>query len=178
MAKYTKPSDINEVWASEAPSENIIKPSLSQSVPFTVVDGWTQIKPPFENENWVQNQQSQFAAYLNQLGIPEWDSNTEYQANQSYVQGSDNKVYKAIVTHTNRNPAQSANSSFWEETSLTRLATDSKAGIVELATAQETQDGLRDDVAVTPEGINGIVESQLDGIVEVSLAKLYFYGQF
>lgn len=178
MAKYQKPDSLDEVWASEAPSNNIIKPSLSQSVPFKPVDGWTQIKPPFENENWIQNQQSLFAAYLNQIGIGIWDNKTQYYGKYSYVQGSDNKVYRCKQTNTNRNPAISGNGAYWEETSWTRLSTTNQTGIVQLATVAESVEGARDDVAVTPEGVVEAVHDKVDYLIGHSITKMYFFSSF
>lgn len=149
MAKFDKPSDINLVWAS---SGSLSYPNSSGSFTansgtYSVQEGWTQVKPPYEIENWIQNQQSQFSAYINQLGIPEWDSSTEYQANKSYVQGSNNVVYKCISTHTGRNPA-SGNTSYWEVFEGNRQATTSKRGSVTLATSSQVQNASGGDAVI------------------------------
>ena len=162
MAKYVKPELLNLVWASDAlPAD---KPSPDSSGEFSgvgitvdVAEGWTQVKPPYEVENWIQNQQSQFNAYINQLGVPEWDTDTEYQTGKSYVQGSDNRIYKCILTHSGRNPA-SGNPSYWELFEGNRQATTTARGTVELATSAEAQAGTSDSLAVTPSGLRGILE--------------------
>ncbi len=158
MAKYTKPELINYVWASSALPDN--KPSPDASGNFTgtgltvnVQEGWLQVKPPFEVENWIQNQQSGFNAYINQMGIPEWDTETEYQANKSYVQGSNNLIYKCIVTNTGRNPA-AGNPSYWEVFSGNRAATSSQVGLISLASNAETQEGTVFNKAVTPTSLS------------------------
>lgn len=46
------------------------------------------------------------------MGIAQWDSSTEYQAQKSYVQGTSGVVYRALQTHTNRNPDTDVNG-FW-----------------------------------------------------------------
>lgn len=162
MAKYVKPELLNLVWASDAlPAD---KPSPDESGEFSgvgitvdVAEGWTQVKPPYQVENWIQNQQSQFNAYINQLGIPEWDADTEYQAGKSYIQGSDNRIYKCILTHSGRNPA-SGNPSYWELFEGNRQATTTARGTVELATTAEAQAGTSDSLAVTPSGLRGVLE--------------------
>lgn len=144
MAKYQKPNSVNTIWAIDALSEDINKPSDNY-----IQAGWTQVKPPYEYENWSMNKLHQGLAYFNQLGIPEWDSNTEYQAFKSYVQGNDDRIYRCIQTHTDRNPT-SGNSSYWETFEGNRAATTSRRGTVELATNTETEAGDRSDLAITP----------------------------
>lgn len=179
MAKYVKPELLNLVWASDAlPAD---KPSPDSSGEFSgagitvdIAEGWTQVKPPYEVENWIQNQQSQFNAYINQLGVPEWDTDTEYQAGKSYVQGSDNRIYKCILTHSGRNPA-SGNPSYWELFEGNRQATTTTRGTVELATDAEAVTGTSDSLAVTPSGLKaGIDASVVDasesakGVIEIA----------
>lgn len=162
MAKYVKPELLNLVWASDAlPAD---KPSPDSSGEFSgtgitvdVAEGWTRVKPPYQVENWIQNQQSQFNAYVNQLGVPEWDTVTEYQAGKSYIQGSDNRIYRCILTHSGRNPA-SGNPSYWELFEGNRQATTTARGTVELATTAEAQAGTSDSLAVTPSGLRGVLE--------------------
>jgi hypothetical protein len=144
MPKYQKPGSVNTIWAVGALGTNIEKPSDSY-----IQTGWTQVKPPYEFENWSMRKLHQGLAYYNQLGIPEWDMDTEYQAFQSYVQGSDNRIYRCIQTHSNRNPA-SGNTQFWEVFEGNRQATTSNRGTVQLATQTETNNGSRNDVAITP----------------------------
>ena len=100
MAKYTKPL-VNKVWG--ATSTKILAPSDSK-----IATGWLVEKPPLQTFNFLDNKQDTMLAYLNQQGIPEWDSNTEYQAGSSFVQGSDGLVYRAVDTHVNYNPVGDA----------------------------------------------------------------------
>jgi microcystin-dependent protein len=144
MSKYQKPASVNTIWAVNALDINLEKPSDSY-----IQTGWTQVKPPYEFENWSMRKLHQGLAYYNQLGIPEWDMNTEYQAFQSYVQGTDNRIYRCIQTHSNRNPA-SGNTQFWEAFEGNRQATTSRRGTIQLATQTETDNGSRNDVAITP----------------------------
>lgn len=96
MPNITKPSNINETWASTG---DVVAPSVSK-----IQQGWIVEAPPRQTFNWLDNRQDVMLAYLNQKGIPEWDSVTEYQANKSYVQGSNGAIYKCIQTGTNQNP--------------------------------------------------------------------------
>lgn len=144
MPKYNKPNSVNTIWADSALDVNIDKPTDSY-----ITEGWTQVKPPYEYENWSMNKLHWGLAYYNQLGIPEWDSQTEYQAFKSYVQASDNRLYRCIQTNTNRNPT-AGNTAYWEVYEGNRQATSIARGTVELATNNEVIAGLRDDVVVTP----------------------------
>jgi len=144
MAKYNKPNSINTIWAVNALAQDLEKPTDSY-----IQTGWTQVKPPYEYENWSMNKLHQGMAYLNQLGIPEWDMNTEYQGYKSYVQGSDNRLYRCIQTHANRDPV-AGNTAYWEVYEGNRQATTSGRGTVELATQSEVDTGDRNDLAVTP----------------------------
>lgn len=173
MPKYVKPELLNLVWASDAlPAD---KPSPDSSGEFSgagitvdVAEGWTQVKPPYEVENWIQNQQSQFNAYINQLGVPEWDTDTEYQSGKSYVQGSDNRIYKCILTHSGRNPA-SGNPSYWELFEGNRQATTTARGTVELATTAEAQAGTSDSLAVTPSALASRTATESrTGVIEIA----------
>lgn len=142
MAKYIKPEMLNTIWASTG---DVAEPDVNGEftgvgVTVDITEGWTQIKPPYQVENWIQNQQSQFNAYINQLGIPEWDAETEYQTGKSFTQGSDGRIYKCIQTHTGRNPVL-GNPSYWETFEGNRQATSTERGTVEFATIDEARTG-------------------------------------
>jgi|SRR5690554_1257192 len=154
MAKYNKPNSINTIWAVNALAQDLEKPTDSY-----IRTGWTQVKPPYEYENWSMNKLHQGMAYLNQLGIPEWDMNTEYQAYKSYVQGSDNRLYRCIQTHANRDPV-AGNTAYWEVHEGNRQATTARRGTVELATQSEVNTGNRNDLAVTPRTLQNKKASQ------------------
>ena len=107
MAKRTKPN-YSVVWSETG---SATKPADS-----SIRAGWSGgTKPPAEWMNWVQNRQDGYLAYLNQAGIPEWDSTSSYEGSFSYVQGADNNVYKCLVSNTNKDPIdQPANASYWK----------------------------------------------------------------
>lgn len=104
MAEINKP-DYTYLWSSGGA---VVPPSNAK-----IQAGWTAEVPPFQWENWSQNRQDQAIAHILQHGISVWDSLTEYQANKSYVQGSDGFLYKAIQTATNQNPVTDVSGVYW-----------------------------------------------------------------
>jgi stringent starvation protein B len=105
MANIQKPSGLNQLWAA---SGTRVDPGIQK-----IGIGWIVELPPFQYQNWIDNRQDTAIAHINQHGIPEWDGETEYQGNLSYTQGSDGFIYKCLVTHTNLNPVNPLNSTYW-----------------------------------------------------------------
>lgn len=105
MALITKPSGLAKVWATSGVKET---PSDSK-----IAQGWVVELPPYQYDNWLSNRQDSFNAHVNQVGIPIWDSGTEYIGGKSYVQGSDGVVYKALLTNTNVVPSNPLNYLTW-----------------------------------------------------------------
>lgn len=105
MPNIIKPSGLNQLWAAGGTK---VDPGLAKTN-----IGWVVELPPYQYQNWLDNKQDTFIAHTNQHGIPEWDDETEYQGNLSYTQGSDGLIYKCLQTHTNLNPANPLNSSYW-----------------------------------------------------------------
>lgn len=103
MPQYTKPS-FTSVWAETG--------SKTEPTTAKINQGWIVEIPHHEMMNWLQNRQDQFLAHVNQMGVPQWDATTEYQSQKSYVQGTSGIVYRALQTHTNRNPDTDVNG-FW-----------------------------------------------------------------
>lgn len=87
---------MTDIWAS---SGDITAPD-----PAKIATGWVVEAVPRQWWNWFENRQDTNIAYMLQKGIPEWDVDTEYLTNKSYVQRN-NVVYKCIVTNTNTDPA-------------------------------------------------------------------------
>lgn len=106
MANIIKPSGVNQLWAAGGTR---VDPGLSK-----INIGWVVELPPYQYQNWLDNRQDTYIAHINQHGIPEWDSETEYQGNLSYTQGSDGIIYKCIQTHTNLDPANPLNNLYWQ----------------------------------------------------------------
>ncbi|WPJ20651.1 putative tail fiber protein [Pseudomonas phage vB_PF_Y1-MI] len=105
MANIIKPSGVNQLWAAGGTK---VDPGLIKSN-----IGWVVELPPYQYQNWLDNRQDTFIAHINQHGIPEWDSETEYQGNLSYTQGTDGMIYKCVSTNTNFNPVNPLNSTYW-----------------------------------------------------------------
>lgn len=93
MTIYSRP-DTTLVWASEG---GLSAPSTEK-----YLVGWVDEKPPYEQENYVQNLQDKKLAYIFQEGIPQWHSSTEYSQNSltKYL----GVVYKALVDNLNKQP--------------------------------------------------------------------------
>ena len=105
MAQFLKPSNLNNVWASGG---DRIYPGDTK-----YATGWQVEIPPRQYFNEIDYKQDQMLAHLNQHGIPVWDNETEYQADQSYVQGSTGTIYRCVLTHTNQNPDLDVSNTYW-----------------------------------------------------------------
>lgn len=104
MPDILKPTGINNRWAEGG---------LKSAPDVSKIDlGWEVEKPPYQVQNWLDNRQDNFNAHVNQHGIPYWDSETEYQANKSYVVDPiSGIVYRCLVTNTNQ-PV--SNPTYWD----------------------------------------------------------------
>ncbi|MNE05772.1 hypothetical protein D3C80_983440 [compost metagenome] len=105
MPNIQKPAGLNTIWANGGTR---VDPGLAKTN-----IGWVVQLPPYEQANWIEWRQDTFNAHVNQHGIPEWDNATEYQGLLSYTQGSDGIIYKCILTHTNKDPINPLNSTYW-----------------------------------------------------------------
>jgi acetyl esterase/lipase len=90
----TKPS-VNAVWASAGKK---LKPDDGK-----IAQGWVKEVPPHEWFNWEMNRQGSFSAYVSELGVPEWDSATQYFANRSLTNVA-GVLYKCVQDNTSKNP--------------------------------------------------------------------------
>ena len=109
MVDIVKP-DISSVWAEAGA---VIAPSNEK-----IKLGWTSEVPPHQYENFVQNRQDEMLAYLNQKGVPEWRTGTEYFLGKSFVQDA-GKIYKANKNSggllPNQKPSTDATNEYWEQ---------------------------------------------------------------
>ena len=104
MVGIVNKPDINYgIWASNG---DVAVPSSEK-----VEIGHIVEKPKKEIVNWIENRQDQFMAYLNQVGIAEWDSKTTYKANISFVNRS-GTVYRAKSQNIDKDPT--LNQDIWE----------------------------------------------------------------
>lgn len=89
------------VWGSNG---NIAVPT-SEKVDL----GWIIEKPPNEVMNWLQNRQDSMLQFINQRGIPTWDSLTEYPVNAYVVRSG--TLYRAVSQNIDKDPT--LNSAIW-----------------------------------------------------------------
>lgn len=94
MPILNKPDMNYGVWAEGG---NIEIPSSEK-----VEEGWVIEKPLNETMNWLQNRQDRMLQYINERGIPEWDSRTQYPLD-AYVARS-GVIYKALSPNTDNDP--------------------------------------------------------------------------
>ena len=90
----SKPDMNIGIWAEGGNVEN---PSSEK-----IEEGWVVEKPLNEYMNWVQNRQDKMLQYLNQRGIPVWDSRTEYPIH-AYV-SREGTLYQALSQNSDRDP--------------------------------------------------------------------------
>jgi len=102
MAEISKPYNVNLIWAADSSAVSVpnVTPTFDDA---RIKNGWGIEIPPVQDFNFLDKRQDQFNAYLNQHGIPEWDSVTEFQANKSLTQVN-GLAYKALKTNININP--------------------------------------------------------------------------
>lgn len=96
-----KPNMNYGVWGSNG---NIAVPT-SEKVDL----GWIIEKPPNEVMNWLQNRQDSMLQFINQRGIPTWDSLTEYPLNAYVVRSG--TLYRAVSQNIDKDPT--LNSEIW-----------------------------------------------------------------
>lgn len=106
MAAFLKPDNLNIVWASGG---DRLFPGVTK-----YASGWGVEIPPRQYFNEIDYKQDQMLAHLNQRGIAEWDAETEYQANKSYVQDSTGTIYRCLLTNIGNNPATDATDTYWQ----------------------------------------------------------------
>lgn len=95
MVGIVNKPDINYgIWASNG---DVAVPSSEK-----VEIGHIVEKPKKEIVNWIENRQDQFMAYLNQVGVSEWDIQTEYPVNAYTSRGG--TLYKALSQNKDRDP--------------------------------------------------------------------------
>ena len=107
MPNITKPTNMSQVWSSTG--------TKTQPADSKIAQGWVVELPPYQTANYIENRQDQFGAHVNQHGVPVWDTLTEYQGGVSYTKGSNGKLYKCLVTHTNLDPVNPLNAPYWSE---------------------------------------------------------------
>ena len=133
--EFLKPDNLNNVWSSGG---DRLYPGDTK-----YANGWGVEIPPRQYFNQIDYKQDQMLAHLNQHGIPVWDNETEYQANKSYVQGTDGIIYKALTTHAGVNPVGDVSGS-WQTAFIT------SDQVVRVATAAQSRAMTDNNVYLSP----------------------------
>lgn len=136
-----------------------------------VQDGWPYAEIVNSADfNEIMYRISSLVAVMDVQGLLGWTNLVNYAVG-ALVIGSNNVAYKAIQANGPATTVQDPVSAptYWRP--FTELATDTAAGIVELATAAETQAGTDATRAVTPAGLNSRVATDTaTGLVELATA--------
>jgi len=142
---------LTRIWADGAAPADVVDPDVTTPGKFDL--GWESEIPPYEHFNFLQNLFTKGFAHINERGVVEWDPDTNYSANISYVTSPvDGLIYRAKTDNSGNEP--SASPTQWGVyPPPTPSATVSIEGLVELATNSETQAGSDTSRAVTPSGL-------------------------
>lgn len=106
MSEFLKPDNLNVVWASGG---DRLFPGNTK-----YASGWGVEIPPRQYFNEIDYKQDQMLAHINQRGVVEWDADTEYQVDKSYIQGASGTIYRCILTHSGQNPDLDVANTYWE----------------------------------------------------------------
>jgi phage-related tail fiber protein len=111
----SKPQKMGVTWASQAPIDNILDPD---SVVGGKVDtGWLVEIPSLQFFNWIQNNISARCAYINTLGISEWDADTIYPVGAWVNVPSMSKIFKSTVSN-NQGVDPTSGASDWADITI------------------------------------------------------------
>lgn len=105
MSNISKPTDINKIWAASGDKHSPDDAKIAL--------GYIVEIPTLQQFNWMINKIDQAIAHINQHGLPSWDTMTEYQADNSWVQGSNGNLYFCKTTNTNQDPTLDTAETYW-----------------------------------------------------------------
>ena len=105
-----KPTDINKIFASNAPTASITDPDIASTGKYQL--GWENEKPPYQTFNYAQNKVDRMLSHVNEYGVPEWDSETSYPLGGWARSTVNNEVYVSLSA-SNQNNEPSVSSSQW-----------------------------------------------------------------
>ena len=105
-----KPTDINKIFASNAPTTSIKDPDIARAGKYQL--GWIGEKPPYQTFNYAQNKVDRALSHINEYGVAEWDSVTSYPIGGWARSTVDNEVYVSLSA-SNQNNEPSVSSSQW-----------------------------------------------------------------
>lgn len=97
MVDLTRPLDLKDrVWASDGV---ITVPTEAE-----VEEGWeVGEEPPAEIFNYTQNRTDRLLSYILQKGVPQWDTNEDYIAVDSFASRA-GSIYRAETNHSGEDP--------------------------------------------------------------------------
>ncbi len=108
-------------------------------------------RPTEEEFNGINFVNTRQLSYLFQEGIAVWDSSTEYHENSLVKEDGTTNIYKSITDNNTGNALTDiANWEFLGDLKTPVQATETDAGIAEIATQAETDAGLDDTKILTP----------------------------
>ena len=108
-------------------------------------------RPTQEEFNGINFVNTRQLSYLFQEGIAVWDSSTEYHENSLVKEDGTTNIYKSITDNNTGNALTDiANWEFLGDLKTPVQATETDAGIAEIATQAETDAGLDDTKILTP----------------------------
>jgi len=120
-------------------------------------EGWASAsiggtrRPTQEEFNGINFVNTRQLSYLFQEGIAVWDIETEYHENSLVKEDGTTNIYKSITnTNTGNALTDIANWEFLGDLKTPIQATETDAGIAEIATQAETDAGLDDTKILTP----------------------------
>lgn len=162
MTIYNRPDEL--VFAEQAkPGEVVPFPDILRGWGLTLEQ--TEGKPPLEWMNAAFMMLSESVRYFMQRGLSEWSDSEDYPSG-AFVQHA-GKAYRALQASSGVEPGTAA--ATWAE--LVPNASTAVRGLVELATATETQDGEDGARAVTPAGLaSRTATTGRAGLIEIATA--------
>ena len=136
--------------------------------------GWVAEKPPYQYQNFLNGRTEDMLAYLESKGVAAWHTDTPYE-DGAVVTGSDQELYLSLQANTAVDPIVDAAAPTYAGANWRRVApptTTSSAGLIELATQAEVDNGVATDLAVTPETLEARTASTTrTGIIEIALGS-------
>lgn len=151
MPILNKPDMNYGVWAEGG---NIEIPSSEK-----VEEGWVVEKPLNETMNWLQNRQDRMLQYINERGIPEWDSRTQYPLDAFVARSG--VIYKAISPNTDNDPTL--------HTTIWNIAFVSYSDFIDYA---EKIDSIEND-----EGYLGLYVSKANPVMDAPSKGISYYNK-
>lgn len=166
-AKPSTSDGLNRIWASSAVDpDDVVDPDTILGG--KVDTGWVEEFPPFQYMNWIQRYTTQHLTHVNEFGVGQWDAVTDYPISGVVISTVDGLMYRSIV-NPNVNNEPSVSPSEWELFTQALTATETQAGVLEIATQAEADGSSDDDKIVTPLKLHNRTATETrTGIAEIA----------